>query len=359
VEPQKLRRGIFDVAVYESSVNLHSVFSRPDFKTLSIDEDMVLWKEAYMVLGIADLRGIKDSLTFMAGGAAMQPEPSSNIGVTIRKAPRKDDREGRYRAPTPPEVLTHGITVKGGWESGASIPKDVVIKMNLKGSRSLNFFPVGKTTSVTLNGNWSNPSFDGEFLPNTREVSANSFSASWKVLHFNRPYPQQWTNDTQELSAADFGVNLLIPVDQYQKSIRTAKYGILIILLTFIALFLVEMTQNVRIHPFQYILIGAALIIYYTLLLSLSEHVGYNVAYLLASTATVALITLYSRTFFSRSKLVLLFALLLSVFYGFIYVIILQQDFSLLIGSIGLFAIVGMLMYFSRNVSWYERGAVQ
>ena len=137
-------------------------------------------------------------------------------------------------------------------------------------------------------------------------------------------------------------------------SIRTAKYGILIILLTFMALFLVEITQKIRIHPFQYILIGAALIIYYTLLLSFSEHIGYNLAYIISSVATVALIGAYSRSFFSHEKLAILFSTLLLVFYLFIYIIILQQDFSLLIGSVGLFIIVGTLMYFSRKVKWYN-----
>jgi inner membrane protein len=135
---------------------------------------------------------------------------------------------------------------------------------------------------------------------------------------------------------------------------RTAKYGILIILLTFISLFLVEITQKIRIHPFQYILVGAALTIYYTLLLSISEQLGYNAAYIIASVATVVLISLYALTFLRTKRLAVVFTSLLSLFYGFIFVIILQQDFSLLIGSIGLFITVGVLMYFSRKVNWYD-----
>jgi inner membrane protein len=145
-----------------------------------------------------------------------------------------------------------------------------------------------------------------------------------------------------------------MPVDQYQKSMRTAKYSILIILLTFIALFLVEITQKIRIHPFQYILVGAALTIYYTLLLSISEQLGYNAAYGIASVATVVLISLYAVTFLRTAKLAIVFTSLLTLFYGFIFVIILQQDFSLLIGSVGLFITIGVLMYFSRKVDWYD-----
>src|SRR5690606_14744260 len=226
-------------------------------------------------------------------------------------------------------------------------------KLNLKGSERLDFIPGGKTTEVQISGPWKDPSFDGEFTPASREITENSFKATWKVLHFNRPFSQQWIGSNQTLSAADFGVKLLIPVDQYQKSIRTSKYGILVILLTFIALLLVEITQKIRTHPFQYILIGAALTIYYTLLLSLSEHLGYDVAYVIASLATVALISMYAKTFLQTTGLTFLFAFLLLIFYTFIFVIILQQDFSLLLGSIGLFIIVGMLMYFSRKVKWY------
>jgi inner membrane protein len=149
-------------------------------------------------------------------------------------------------------------------------------------------------------------------------------------------------------------VKLLIPVDQYQKSMRTAKYSKLIILLTFIALFMVEILRKVRIHPFQYILVGAALIIYYSLLLSFSEHVGYDWAYLIASIATVILVSLYSITFLDSKKLVMIFSFLMIFFYTFIFVIIQLQDYSLLLGSIGLFLIIGLIMYSSKNIRWYK-----
>jgi inner membrane protein len=135
---------------------------------------------------------------------------------------------------------------------------------------------------------------------------------------------------------------------------RTSKYSQLIIIFTFVALFLVEITRKIRIHPFQYILIGVALIIYYTLLLSISEQVGYNIAYWIATVATVGLVSAYAKTFMPNWSLVVLLTLLMTIFYSFIFVIILQQDLSLLIGSIGLFLVVAALMYFSRKVSWYR-----
>lgn len=358
VSPQVLHRGIFDAVVYESSLKVDATFATPDFKALAIPEEMVQWKDAYLAFGIRDLRGISDNPVFTAGDQPLNAEPSNNIGMSVdRPGTPEVYTDNGYEKPLPPDHFSNGIVTKLGWENAASFTGNVNIRLNLKGSKRLDFIPAGKTTSVDLAGTWNNPSFTGEFLPAKRTITESGFNASWKVLHFNRPFSQQWTGDNQELSGADFGVKLLIPVDQYQKSIRTSKYGVLIILLTFMALFLVEITQKIRIHPFQYILIGAALTIYYTLLLSFSEHVGYNVAYIISSLATVLLISAYSGTFFRSTRMAVLFSILLIIFYAFIYVIILQQDFSLLLGSIGLFLIIGTLMYFSRKVKWYGQPA--
>lgn len=353
VKPQVRHRGIFDAVVYESALQINSKFNKPNFKNLSIPEDMVIWTGAHMIFGIPDLRGISDNPTFMVSEKAFIPEPSNNIGVAVRSIRREND--GYQYEEKKSVVSSSGIVTKLNWENAEAFSGNVNIRLNLKGSNRLDFVPVGKTTNVKLDGQWSDPSFDGEFLPTAPEISQEGFSASWKVLHFNRPFAQQWIGENQELSGADFGVKLLIPVDQYQKSIRTSKYGVLVILLTFIALFLVEITQKVRIHPFQYILIGAALIIYYTLLLSFSEHIGYNLAYVVSSIATVILVSMYATTFLPSRGLTFLFSLLLIIFYSFIFIIILQQDFSLLLGSIGLFVIVGLLMYFSRRISWYRQ----
>ncbi len=349
VEPEHLHRGIFDAVVYKSSLGFKAVFPRPDFAGLKIDDNMVNWRDAYLIFGISDLRGISESPAISVGGRRLVTEPSSDIGLRVR--PTTD--VSSYPAKPMPNVFSNGIVAHLGWTDAHSFSGNIAVDLNLKGSRRLDFIPAGKTTNVALSSSWDTPSFDGAFLPASREVSDKGFSANWQVLHFNRALPQQWTDMNYEISGTDFGVRLLLPVDQYKRSTRTAKYGVMIILLTFMALFLVEITQKVRIHPFQYILIGAGLIIYYSLLLSFSEQLGYNAAYVISSMATVVLITLYSRTFFRTFRLTLLFALLLVVFYTFIYIIILQEDLSLLIGSVGLFLIISALMYFSRNVRYY------
>lgn len=343
VEPKILHRGIFDAVVYNSSIQVLADFVKPDFKELSIDESTILWNQVHMVFSISDLRGISENPVLKVGSVVKETEPSSNLGLFIEASPQEENN-----------AFTNGITAKLNWSSYEDFKGNTSITLAMRGSKSLRFTPTGKTTLVQLDGTWTNPSFDGEFIPENRNITEKGFEANWKILDYNRPFAQQWTGRNKTLGNSDFGVDLLIPVDQYQKSIRTAKYGQLIIILTFIALFLVEITKRIKIHPFQYILIGVALIIYYSLLLSLSEHLGYNMAYIIASMATVTLIAFYASSFLQSMRLVIMFTSLLIVFYTFIFVIILQQDFSLLLGSIGLFFIIAALMFFSRKISWYK-----
>ncbi|MEJ0056614.1 MAG: cell envelope integrity protein CreD [Bacteroidota bacterium] len=271
---------MFDVAVYESTLSVNAEFTRPDFSVLEVPSESIQWKDAYMTFSISDLRGISADPDFIVGNAAKKTEPYQT---------RVEDGTTSYSS--------SGIIAKLGWQSPDDFNGSTSVKLNLKGSQRLSFLPTGKTTTVKIAGPWGSPSFDGEFLPEHREVNEKQFSADWKILHYNRPFSQQWTNSDRQPSGYEIGVSLLVPVDQYQKSIRTSKYGVLIIILTFVALFLVEITKKIRIHPFQYILIGVALIIYYTLLLSLSEQIGYNAAYWVASLSTAGLISFYSASF--------------------------------------------------------------
>ncbi len=345
------KRGIFEVVVYKSDIVMDAQFLVPDFSGWNIPDEQVHWKEAILLNGISDLRGIGENPLVKADEKVLASEPLSDIGIDINQYPRLStdqavDATGDLRT-------TSGIITPLQWSARPETNVNVNVQLTLKGSESLYFVPTGKSTEVTSTSSWTSPSFEGKLLPE-HTITDAGFTAVWKVLSFNRPFSQKWVDGEQTLSGSEFGVRLLIPADQYQKSTRTAKYGQLIILLAFTALFLVEITTKTRIHPFQYILIGAALIIYYTLLLSFSEQVGYNAAYAIASIATTVLVTFYSTSFLKRKSVVLLFALLMTSFYAFIFIIIQAQDFSLLIGSVGLFLIIGLLMYFSRNIKWYN-----
>ncbi len=334
LEPQNLNRGIFDVVVYNSMIEMTGSFGQPDLAALNLKEENIIWEDATLAMGLSDLRGIKEDPAIIYSGKKIASEPGQQAI----------------------ELFNRSVSSRLVLDGPITEANNFSIKIPLKGSGKLFFIPTGKITDVAVAGNWPDPSFGGSFIPETREVTESAFEAKWKVLHFNRPFPQQWIGKQENFHEAAFGVDLLMPVDQYQKSIRTAKYAVLIILLTFLALFLIEIICKIRIHPFQYILIGAALIIYYSLLLSLSEHAGFEAAYALASISTVLLISFYSISFLPSRKVSLLLGGLLTLFYAFIYTIIRSQDYALLFGSVGIFIAIGVLMYISRKINWYGPG---
>ncbi|MDN4165052.1 cell envelope integrity protein CreD [Cytophagales bacterium LB-30] len=332
VNPQILSRGIFDVVVYESQIQFKGRFNYPSFDAWDISEKDVHWHEAQLINGISDLRGIFNNLLLTLNGQELATEPGESL------------------LPELPKSILSPVNLTEMSKEGL----DFAYTIRLKGSENLQFIPIGKTTQVKVSGTWSAPSFDGAFLPATRSLSDSVFAADWQVFHYNRSYPQQSMGGFSNLNDSAFGLSLLMPIDQYQKSIRTAKYGILIIMLTFISLLLIEIMYKVRIHPFQYILIGCGLIIYYSLLLSLSEQIGFTYAYWIASVATVVLIGFYGRSFLPKSQTVWAFTGLLSLFYGFIFVITREEDYALLLGSVGLFLILGGIMFASRKIQWYK-----
>jgi len=336
VSPDILHRGIFEVVVYNGTVKVSGNFTKADLSSLSITADQLMPDKAKLLFSISDLKGLKTNPQLKIAGQTATAEPA--FGDT---------------------VFTNGLQVAVNLSGLMDKTIPFEFNLDLKGSEELSFLHLGKTTDVTVKGNWGSPSFDGRYLPDTRTIDtkANTFDAKWRMLYYNRPFPQQWVDDlnvlkTKKADDATFGVKLRLPVDQYQKTTRSSKYAILIIMLTFISLFLTEMISKHRIHVFNYVLIGAAMIVYYTLLLSFSEQVGFTSAYLIASAATVILVAAFLRSLIKTLKTTGLFALILSLFYAFIYVIIQLEDLALLVGSVALFLVVAILMYFSRKINW-------
>ena len=240
--------------------------------------------------------------------------------------------------------------------------------INLSGSEQLLFIPVGKSTTVNLNSKWPHPSFTGDILPQTTEISDNGFTATWKSLAHKRNFPQQWKDNaygiynvmnTEEsitivpnnIALSAFGANLFIPVNGYQKTTRSIKYASLCILLTFMAFFLIETTNKKSIHPFQYGLIGVALILFYTLLLSISEYLGFDLSYVIASICTIGLIAWFVKGILVSTRLSVILTIVLLFIYTYVFTILQLQDYSLLLGSVGLFITLGVVMHFSKKIS--------
>jgi len=332
-----LHRGIFDAVVYDTKIRVNGKFSPIELKKSGINPVNILWDKVKLNIGLSDLKGLKTNPAVTFGDTVYNVEPDF----------------------TSLSLFSNNLVILPNLNAVKNTALDFSFDLDLRGSNELNFQHVGKNTSVKVERKWDNPSFTGRYLPEDRKVDDDGFIVTWKMPHFNRPYAQQWMEEDAHMHSAkndaSFGVKFILPVDQYQQTMRSAKYAILVILLAFISLFFTEIINKRRVHLLQYVLIGAAMTIYYTLLLSFSEQVGFNIAYLIASIATVTLIGIFIAMLLNNKKPAILFSAILSVFYGFIFVIIQLQDLALLFGSIGLFIVVAVLMYLSARIDWSKK----
>lgn len=330
--PQERKRSIYETVVYESKLQLSGQFDISDLNDLKIPNSDILWEKAKILVAISDLRGINDKISLKW--------KDNNLAFT----PGMEN----------PLIGANGISLNLPTLSADSFPADFRFNLPLKGSQALNFAPLGETTEVSLKSSWQDPGFDGNFLPADYEINKNGFTANWKVLNFNRNFPQQWKNNEYRVTDADFGVNLVTVADHYQKSSRSAKYAILVILFVFLSFFLTEILTKQKVHPFQYILVGFAILVFYLLLLSISEQLGFNLAYFISASAVLTMVLFYSRTFMKTWLNALIQTLILAFSFGFIFVLMQLETYALLVGSIGLFVVLALTMFFTRKINWYE-----
>lgn len=330
VYPEKRHRGIYEVAVYRSEIILNLKFNPLPWQQLKISPETILWNEAALVFAVSDnVRGINDDLyvNWNNNSIVFNPQPSGLTNLSdgfVATIPLSLDEAAK--------------------EHSCSI------KFSLNGSEQLLFTTAARENKLQMKSSWSNPSFTGIKLPDSRAVNDSGFVANWKYM--NRSVPQVWKNNFYDLSSSVLGSNLMITVDSYDKTERSVKYALLCIVLTFAAFFLVETIYKKPLHLVQYGLAGLALVLFYTLLLSVSEYTGFNRAYLIAGVATIGLVTWYVGNVMRSSKLALFIGFVLAVVYGYIFTIIQLEDYALLMGSVGLFVALGIIMYFSRKLQW-------
>ena len=328
VIPEKRYRGIYSTIVYKTNLKIHGSFSNQKIKEIFSDPSI---KESYLSININDPRGIQENVIVKW----------NNIEQTV--IPGLKDKN----------IFTNGF------HSDISINKDqpdsvFEINLTLNGVDEINFVPVGKNTEVKISSTWNDPSFTGNFLPSQREINDKGFTATWNVNHFNRQFPQEWSQSTYDIFKDKFGVKFYIAADEYQQTMRSSKYGLLLIIFTFVSFFLVEVFSGKAIHPIQYLLIGLSLIIFYSMLLALSEYILFQYSYLIAGSLVIGLITLYTKSIYKNRNIVLSISAMLISFYGFVYVLLQLQDYSLLLGNIVLFLILAAIMFFTRKVNWFE-----
>lgn len=339
IVPQEKYRGIYKVMLYSSTLTLNGVFRTVQPQRLGLASEDMIWNEAYLRISASDTRGFNDEVKLKVND------------TTLVVSPLETDN--------PKDQTLYAPLQLTSVQDASNL--QFASQLSINGSEQFLITPVGKTTTVNLSSSWPHPSFTGNSLPQSTTIKDNGFTATWKSMSQKQAFPQQWKDDALKLispslgnnvAASAFGVDLFIPVNAYQKTLRSVKYSLLCLLLTFAAFFLIETTAKKSAHPFHYGLIGLALILFYTLLLSFSEYTGFDVAYVIASVFTVGLIGWFSRGILASGKLAVLVSTILLLLYGYVFTVLQLQDYSLLLGSLGLFLTLGVIMHFSKKIQW-------
>jgi inner membrane protein len=328
------RRSLHEVLVYTSDIELTGSFAPANFAEWAIPSGDIKWNDAMLLFGVSDIKGIVD-LDMSLAGRTLVPA-SGPVGA---------------------KIFQNGLQARvSGLQAGK--PHDFAVKLSLNGSGSLQFLPMGSSTEINLASDWPDPSFIGTALPQARTIKADGFQAHWQTTYISRPYPAQWRAGdlSTDLQNSAFGVALTRPGDVYQQSDRIAKYGLMVIGLTFATIFVVGLLTDVRAHMVQYLLVGGSICIFYLLVLALSEQIRFDFAYGIASAVDIAVVALYvARTV--RRLIGVVTAIVLALIHGWMFVLLQMEDYVLLSGTVGLLLALITVMYVTRNVDWYRIGA--
>ena len=338
LEAEVRYRGIFRVAVYRLALRIEGRFDQPGFEDWEVGREDILWDRAQLWLRISDARAIRNQAALVWNGREVGFAPGTGDfanGASGIHAPLKESPIGGSR--------------------------EFSIPLTLNGSVAFSFAPFGRETSVDLASDWVDPSFRGSWLPTRRDVGDAGFTAEWRIPSLGRNYPQRWSSlaptGSGTLDASVFGVELLNPVDPYRMTLRSVKYAALFLLFTFLSLWLFEVLARQRIHSVQYLMVGAAMCLFYLLELSLAEHLGLGIAYSLASVSVVAMITLYCAAVLRGLGRASVVGAVVAGLYAYLYVLLNNQDYALLVGAVGLFLILAAVMYLTRRTDWDNPGS--
>ena len=331
VEPRKL--GIYQSQLFNSQFSLNGHFVINGLEALQ--KENITLGQPYLAVMIADARGILQVPALQWGEQSLSFQPGARFG---------NGDQGMH-TPLPPASL----------QSGASIPFHFAL--TLQGTDHFALVPVGANSQLTLTSNWPHPSFIGNYLPRQHQINDKGFTANWQSSWFANNLQERFSSEAVSVDTLPaFTVSLIEPVDHYQQNERASKYGILFIGLTFLSFFLFELLKKLRLHPIQYLLVSMAQIIFYLVLLALSEQIGFSLAYLAASLACVGLLAYYASHLLGSLKRGLGFAFLLSLLYAILYGLMQAEEIALLLGSGLLFVVLAIVMVVTRKVDWYQIG---
>lgn len=331
LQPETRHRGIYDILLYKSELNVRGKFDLNNIQELDLLEKKVIFEKAYLEFGIPDLKGLTNNIKLNWGKKEISAKTGLKANASVSKG------------------LHFLIPLQ-------SDTKEYVFSMNinLNGSEQIRFSPSGKDTKVKITAPWNHPSFCGDFLPQQKSIDDQHFEAQWKIFNLNRNFPHISFGNPIYIEDNFFGVKLFYPVDQYQQTTRSVKYTFLFLSLTFVCFFLIEILSKKQIHPIQYLLIGSGIVLFYLLLLSLTEHMAFSLAYFIACFSMIVLIALYTNSSIGEFKLTMIVSTVLLTLYGFLFINLQLQDYALLVGSLGLLLTLAAVMFFTRKIDWFS-----
>jgi inner membrane protein len=344
VAPIKRYRSIYEVVLYSSNLTLQGNFKPLNPKGLNVQPTDIKWDKAYISFGISDMKGVKENIDLAWNDSVYRMK----AGLPVH------------------DIIKGGVSIPVA--INPAIDNKFSFKLQLNGSRLLAFLPFAAETNVNLTSTWANPSFEGAFIPYDKTVAKEGFTAKWKILELNRNYGQfgfdnfigngeeqpkmMFNNDriSPDNEAGGFGVNLIMPVDQYQRTTRAAKYGVLFVILTFVTFFFFELLRKKYVHPLQYLIVGFAIMLFYLLLLSMAEYMLFDLAYAIAAVVVTLMVMLYAGAIFANRKYGIIVGLILFMLYAYFYTLLQLQLYSLLFGSIGMAVMLSVIMLLTRNL---------
>ena len=337
------RRGIFDVPVYRTEIGFEGRFDPPELRKFAQPGTEVLWSEAVLTLFISDVRGIKKTAAITMGDATNR----LRSGPGVEASGNGRNQGGAVHVPVTEATAKAGFPFR--------------FALDLNGSTALNFVPAGGETEVAMKSDWPHPSFQGEFLPDTRTISSDGFEAVWKIPRLARGQSQtlHMNNPNGVMNTTQFGVSFFQPVKFYSLAERALKYAQGFIAIIFFAVFVLEMQSKRRVHWIQYLFVGMSLVVFYLVLIGTAEHIGFEGGYFTAAAATSLLVGAYIATATrSVAKGGQIFGVI-ALIYGLLYLLLRVEDYAMLIGSLSAFALLATVMFATRNVDWAQGSSVE
>ena len=333
VDPYYLTRGIFKVPVFNGTIDVKAEFGNFDYSYFKIAPKDLLERDAVLILGFSNTKNLTS-------------QPKLNInGTDLSLSPIKYDSISPFQTSVYYKLSDIDLSQK----------MLLTGKIDFQGGENIKIRPIATDNYFSMKSDWTSPSFSGGWLPKERNITDKGFNAVWNIAGLSTVYPKSWLSE-KEFKPESLKVSFIIPVDAYKKTERSVKYALLFLIIPFIALLISEIFSKIKIHPIQYCLIGFADVIFYLLLLSISEHISFDCTYLICAICVSLSTLFYASAIFRKIKWGGLLSGVQFISYIFLYGTLQAEDYALLIGSIGLFVVVILLMFITRKIDWYELG---